>query len=166
MKRHMITLLVFVLAGIIPAYAQNALRVDIPFDFTIANKPLAAGQYTLQIIHDLLTVQILSESGRVETYALVIPAVRSSVPEVITQWTPGTISGYGSSTNQSNPVQPQATKMDNCVVFNQYGGQYFIAKMWFGLEGREFPITRSERAVRTAGTDPKPATLLLAASLP
>jgi hypothetical protein len=43
--------------AVMPAIAQSVVRVNVPFDFSISDRALQAGQYSVSVSHDRLTVQ-------------------------------------------------------------------------------------------------------------
>jgi len=149
MKKCLIVLALLVLGSVAPVYSQDGFTIDVPFSFTAGDKTFGPGQYTIRLIADRFTAQICANDGDDAGFAQTFKTERSSIPEVITQWTPGAIGGYGkagvASSNQVNNQPVARTIREYSVVFNKYGDQYFATKMWLGLEGREFLKGRTER---------------------
>jgi hypothetical protein len=105
--------------GVVPAFAQNTLRVtaDIPFAFTAGNKLLPAGQYTLVAEARSSVARLYDETGKKSVL-------------VLTNSDPGP--GYGSSA---------------IMKFNRYGGKNYLAEVWSAAaaSGRVLPKTPGER---------------------
>ena len=98
----------------------NTIRANIPFDFTVADKQLPAGQYSIgrsqPTVGDLI-LAISNSDGRAN--AITIPV---------------------------QTMEPQnATKL----IFHRYGDQYFLYQVWRvgSSTGRAIPKTRRERQV-------------------
>jgi hypothetical protein len=102
-----VTMVMFIaVVGLSSAKAQTSgptiLRVDIPFDFTVGNQTLPAGEYRVTCLNsasDLKVLQLREKAGRVTML------VRTS--SVI------------------GKTHDNAT-----LVFNRYGEQYFFAQAW------------------------------------
>jgi hypothetical protein len=100
---------------------QYKMTAKIPFEFTVANKKLPAGEYSVRRAQQTsgdLVLQIDSKDGRESISRLTIP-VNTLEP-----------------TNESR------------LVFHRYGDEYFLFEIWpaGGNTGRELPKSRSERA--------------------
>ena len=116
----LVLLSVAALAASAKAQTVNGLRANIPFDFTVAGKRLAAGHYSItrasQTNGDLvLEVNSLDEHSRA------FP-ITSRVESV--------------------------TARDNSVlIFHRYGDEYFLAQVWAAgsTTGRAFVKSRRER---------------------
>jgi len=97
------------------------MTANIPFEFTVANKKLPAGEYSVTRAQETsgdLILQINSKDGRESISRLTIPV---------------------------NTLEP---KDDSRLVFHRYGDEYFLFEIWpaGGNTGRELPKSRSERA--------------------
>jgi hypothetical protein len=95
------TLSLFVTLAAVSAYAQSDMRlnVNIPFEFSVRNKVLPAGEYTVsQITRDTLLIR--SVDGNAHEIFLTLPSLARTTP------------------NQS------------ALVFNRYGDEYFLSKIW------------------------------------
>ncbi|MEW6206774.1 MAG: hypothetical protein AB1631_00300 [Acidobacteriota bacterium] len=107
----------FVAAVSLSAFAQaRGLTADIPFNFTVKERALPAGHYTIEAVRlagsDAL--RIISADGRISATVLVRAESRESGQE------------------------PR-------LVFNRYGDQYFLAEV-FGFERRTaHQLARSKR---------------------
>jgi hypothetical protein len=116
-------------AAIVPAKAQSLqykLTANIPFDFTVMDKKLPAGKYSIgraQNSNGDLVIQIASADRRDSVTRLTIP--------VLTR----------------DPVK------QGVLVFHQYGDEYFLYEIWpaGGTTGRAFPKSRTERELERKG---------------
>ncbi|MDT4955445.1 MAG: hypothetical protein QOJ02_3583 [Acidobacteriota bacterium] len=112
--------LVLMLAVIsVQAQSRGKIEVNVPFEFSLGNKTLPAGAYS---VRQLSRNSILIESADGQT-------------RVIAQ-TPGTAqAGEGERATQER------------LVFHQYGNQYFLAQVWMtrGSDGRELSQSGAER---------------------
>ena len=101
---------------------QYRIRVNIPFDFSIANKKLPAGNYSI---------------GR---------AIQNSDNSVLS-----ILDGRGHTKEArlSIPVLAAEAKNQATLVFHRYGDQYFLFQVWPAGEttGRQFYKSRSERDI-------------------
>lgn len=111
------------IAGLSTAKAQTSgstdLRVSIPFAFSVGDKTLSAGEYTLHCTNpasDMKTLQLRSHDGRVSVMV------------------------------RTNSVIGR-TQEDAKLVFNRYGDQYFFAQAWLPADniGMQATKSRSER---------------------
>ena len=114
----------------------NRIKANIPFDFTVAGKKFAAGQYSIVRANPTVGDQILSVSSADD---------RSRV-------LPITI-----------PVTTLDAKEKSTLVFHRYGDEYFLAQVWPAGEttGRAFTKSRREKQLeqeqRAAATNNKVA---------
>ena len=121
-----VTMLVSIIAlAFMTAVATNAqsgrqtLRANVPFDFVVGGKTLAAGEYTVaKINQDSTGIQV---SGRANHQN----AIRLSIP-----------------------VQAKASEQRAMLIFHRYGDQYFLSQVWMpgSSEGREMLKSKAERA--------------------
>ena len=124
MRKHMIRVLTmfgFLMAmTAATAFAQErpTLKVNIPFDFSIANRTLPAGEYTVTE-RNAVGQTIIIRNNTAKTAACAI--------------------------GRSLPAKSEANKP--MLVFHRYGNQYFLAQVvhagW--LDGQELVQTRTER---------------------
>jgi hypothetical protein len=115
---------VFASDGHAQTTASATLRAEIPFAFTVGEKSLPAGVYTVRILNptsDRKTLQIRSENGRVSAM-------------VQTLGVNGALSD------------------DAKLVFHRYGKQYFFAQAQMAGETTSLAATktRAERATQRA----------------
>jgi hypothetical protein len=100
----------------------NGLKVNIPFDFTVGEKKLPAGEYSVGRAQrsDDIAISISDVEGRARTIRL---------------------------TNATTTSHP---KNRSSLIFHRYGDQYFLFEVWpaGGNVGRQFPVSKSERAQR------------------
>jgi len=99
------------------------IRANIPFDFSIGNKKLSAGAYSISRARqnsDDTILSILDGDGR-----------SKAIPS-------------------SHAVETLRSKDKSTLVFHRYGDQYFLYQIWRAGEttGREFVISRDERDIR------------------
>ncbi|HYJ47837.1 MAG TPA: hypothetical protein VEV81_14575, partial [Pyrinomonadaceae bacterium] len=122
-----VTMLVSIIAlAFMTAVVSNAqshsqkLRANVPFDFIVGDKTLAAGEYTVGAIGDTSNDGIM---------------VRST-------------DGRHSAIRLSNSVQASAPTKRAMLTFRRYGSSYFLAQIWTpgSAEGREMAKSKSERA--------------------
>jgi hypothetical protein len=114
----------FAVTGNAQTSASQTMRASIPFTFTVGDKTLPAGVYTVSILtptSDRKTLQIRSENGRDSAIVQTLP-VRNALAE------------------------------DTKLVFRRYGDSYFFAKAQLAGETRSFAAfkTRAERATERA----------------
>jgi len=103
---------------------QYRIRVNIPFDFSIANKKLPAGNYSIgRAIQnsDNTVLSILDGRGHTKEARLSIPVLAAE-------------------------AKNQAT-----LVFHRYGDEYFLYQVWTAGEttGRQFLKSSAERALQS-----------------
>lgn len=122
----MIAMIVLVGSMAVAAKAQVSGRTqmiaNIPFQFTVGNKTLPAGEYRvtcLKSASDHTVVQLRSNDGKAAA---------------LVQMT--AVTGKSQETAR--------------LIFNRYGNQYFFAQAWTGAEsaGLEASKSRAERAAR------------------
>ena len=98
-----------------PAFAQTVpIRVTVPFDFTVGDQRLPAGEYRVAILNDS-ALRVLRMDG-------------SSVASVVTTYING------------GPNQDPTPKL----VFHRYGDRRFLSQVWTGEAGRELFASASE----------------------
>jgi hypothetical protein len=108
-----------------PALGQNLaykVRANVPFDFTVADKQLPAGRYSIGRVEQGFDSNILSITGLDNSSNI----VRSSLP-----------------------IQGRETTNVGRLVFHRYGNRYFLAELWLSgsSTGRKLFKSRSEREV-------------------
>jgi hypothetical protein len=131
-------LLITAAAGSALAQSPEKVIVDVPFNFIVGDKTLAAGEYSVRNI----------STGR--TQALLI---RSA-------------DGRSAYITLTNPVQGSSVRKGARVVFKQYGDRYFLSQVWTpGVDvGRAVPKARLQREAeseeaRAANAGPATVTL-------
>jgi hypothetical protein len=115
------------------AQTDDKLKMSIPFDFTVGNKVIPAGEYT--IATDLGTAIVRIRDSRYQVQATV------------------------QSITGSKPAEPNHSKL----VFRVHGGQHYLASTWSAVSGsaREFVKTPAEREAELAA-GPTTYTVLVA----
>jgi hypothetical protein len=85
----------------VSAQVNHMIVVNIPFDFTVIDKHLTAGTYTLTSETSQSPFLIHGEQGGSAMFVLGFPARARKIQE------------------------------DAKLVFNRYGDQYFLSKIWY-----------------------------------
>jgi len=125
-----VTMLVSIIAlAFMTALVSNAqshgqkLRANIPFDFVVGNKALAAGEYTVG------SITSTSSDGL---------AVRSA-------------DGRQNAIRLVHNVQANAPKNRAMLTFRRYGSTYFLAQIWMpgSADGQEIAKSKAERAAES-----------------
>ncbi len=103
------------------AQARTSYTARIPFEFTVGDKTVPAGEYTIacdQTAEGLVLLR-LNEAER------------------------------DSVMNMTHAIQARAPRAKTVLVFNRYGNQYFLAEMWRAgdLRGRQLSKSSRERAI-------------------
>jgi hypothetical protein len=98
----------------------NRIRANIPFDFSVADKTLPSGKYSI---------------GR---------ARRDSDDSILSI---ADVDGRSKAIRTSIPVETWPAKDKTTLVFHRYGDQYFLFQVWPAGEttGRQFLKSHSER---------------------
>lgn len=131
MKKLFILVLLFLLAVLTAGsvYAQDIMiKADIPFAFTVGDKTLLAGVYSVERQHLSSTI-FLRGTEKPEAQAM----------------------SYGIGGGQNFNVEPK-------LVFRRYGEQYFLAQVWMGAGNavaREIPKSSKERQVARSTFEPE-----------
>jgi hypothetical protein len=120
------------------AFAQAGHRaiVNIPFAFNVGGKTLPAGEYRVQPYRRDTDKVWLIQSVEHRTGIYVMTA----------------------------PLQANAVREEGQLIFNRYGDQYFLSKVWTpGTNtGFELPVSRQERAVEVASNTERQTYVLTA----
>ena len=130
---------VAMIAASVPTKAQSLqykLTANIPFDFTVLDKKLPAGKYSIgraQNSNGDLVIQIVSADGNENVSRLTFPVITD------------------------DPAK------QGVLVFHQYGDEYFLYEIWpaGGHTGRALPKSRSERELERKNNDVKVARVVL-----
>ena len=132
----LISLLIFLTAGSV--YAQVRVKADIPFAFTVKDKSLEAGTYTVSQYGIAIQALLIQELKNPEGQAYVLAnAVETNL---------------GKSLDRPR------------LVFRRYGEQYFLGQVWMGegnTTGRE--IGKSAKELQVAKNSPEPELIYVAA---
>ena len=113
----------FVSTGV-AVHAQSAsslVRASIPFDFTVGDKTLPAGDYLWQRVWEN----------------------SDSVMKITSR------DGHRSVTFMTHSVIDNKNQTGARLVFRRYGSEYFLAQVWTGFDssGRELHRSAAERAI-------------------
>jgi hypothetical protein len=109
---------------------QYKLTANVPFDFTVSDKKLPAGKYSIsraQTSNGDLVLQIVSADGQKNISRLTIPVI-------------------------THKPMNQGT-----LVFNRYGNDYYLSEVWpaGGSTGRELLKSRTERDLARKAQEPQ-----------
>ena len=109
---------------------QYKLTANVPFDFTVSDKKLPAGKYSIsraQTSNGDLVLQIVSADGQKNISRLTIPVI-------------------------THKPMNQGT-----LVFNRYGNDYYLSEVWpaGGSTGRELLKSRTERELARRAQEPQ-----------
>ena len=112
-------------AAVASANAQLSIpvRAKIPFDFTVGDKKLEAGEYTFSRLTGLSRNNVMFVSSS----------------DASTRMFQSTLA-----------AQVLTPKNESTLVFHKYGDQYFLEQIWTSgeQEGTQLPESRAERTVR------------------
>jgi hypothetical protein len=136
-SRSLITLAAVVALASVTGYAQSSgIRVSVPFEFAVGQAVFPAGDYTVRAATSAGLVRLQAANPSSGGYVHANRAVRDNTQE-----------------------QPT-------MVFNRYGNNYFLARIWWAAsaDGLEFPRTKTEiELAKTAGVR-RPEQVTLVAS--
>ena len=120
----MLSLLLVLTAASVSAQTRRS-TVNIPFSFTVGEKTLPAGEYTIE-------------------------PQRKDSDNV---WLIQTRGGHSSVFFTTASVWTNKTQEETRLVFNNYDGQYFLSQIWAtgSNNGRELNVTRPERTLAKNG---------------
>ena len=111
---------------VVPSFAQSIkLKANVPFDFTVNNKEMPAGEYTVNTVPGSLVLSLRQESAGATALSL--------------------------SSNMTEPGKPSSGESQ--LVFHRYGNHYVLTQVWDESvgSGRMLPQSRTERELgRTA----------------
>jgi hypothetical protein len=121
------------------AQAQEALAVNIPFDFMAGDMQLPAGEYTVKV--------------SAPTHTLILISRKDS-----------TKSGF-INTNAAVSVEPQS---ESKLVFNRYGDHYFLSQVWTegNSQGRQLLKSGREKEMSQIAKNETRGQVTLVAELP
>ena len=133
-KFGLLAVIAVISAGV-PAKAQSLrerLTVNIPFEFSVMDKKLPSGKYSIgraQLSEGDLIIQISRVDGDESVSRITIPVVSRDAAK------------------------------DGMLVFHQYGDEYVLAEIWpaGGNTGRALPKSRTERELEQKNGDQKVA---------
>jgi hypothetical protein len=125
MKKQMLTIaatlaLTLIAAGQCGAQ-QSALKVNVPFAFTVGDKAMPAGEYRVADLSRAQSVQTIQQSdGRASIMVMTNAVVR-----------------------EGDAPSPRLT-------FHRYGNRYFLVQIWTGgTQGRQLVKSHGERELAT-----------------
>ena len=111
---------------------QYKVTANIPFDFTISDKKLPAGKYSVVRAQNSTGDQVLLFSSA---------------------------DGHQQLSRLTIPVYALDVMKEGVLVFHQYGDEYFLTEIWpaGGQTGRALPKSRAERELQRQSNEPKVA---------
>ena len=114
---------------------EYRLTANIPFDFTVSNKKLPAGEYWIG----------RAQQGNGDS------VVRIS-----------SVDGHANISRLTNPVITVSPKRQARLIFHRYGAEYFLFQIWpaGATDGRSLPKSRSERELERKAHDAQIAEIL------
>ncbi len=118
MKTNLLRLSLVPVLAVTAAFAQNVtlMEANIPFDFTVGQKTLPAGRYTV-------------DRGLVPTAVVIRSEDSKKAVIVIVQ------AAYSNAWHDTGSL-----------VFDRYGSSYFLSQIWTpGRDGRSLPPGKRER---------------------
>jgi hypothetical protein len=132
---------IFVLAIMAAAQgtrAQQAIIVNVPFEFTAGDTKLPAGEYTVGKSSSDSPVLLIARVDHSE--AVLVP---------------------------SNAAQANEAQSDSKLVFHRYGDRYFLAQVWTAgsARGRQLMKSSAEKEMALSARNEKPEQVTLVASL-
>jgi hypothetical protein len=121
----MLSLAVTLTVAAVYANPTDTLKANIPFDFSVGNKTLPGGVYTVRPITSTGMLRIRREDGR---EAVMI---------------------------QTNGVIARQAQDQTKLVFRRYGNKYFLVQIWTAGDsnGRELWKSRTERELIKKGSN-------------
>jgi hypothetical protein len=121
------------------AQAQEALVVNVPFDFIAGNQNLPAGEYSVKVSQTDARIVLIER--RDATAAMFI----------------------GTNTVVANTIQSESK-----LVFNRYGDRYFLSQVWNegNSLGRQLMKTSREKEIAQTAKNETQGQVTLVAELP
>jgi hypothetical protein len=121
------------------AQAQEALVVNVPFDFIAGNQNLPAGEYSVKVSQTDARIVLIER--RDATAAMFI----------------------GTNTVVANTIQSESK-----LVFNRYGDRYFLSQVWNegNSRGRQLMKTAREKEIAQTAKNETQGQVTLVAELP
>lgn len=105
--------------------SQPLMKVNVPFQFTVANHTLPAGEYMISTIQPERTIRIASVKGKASEILTVSPLYAS---------------------------RPSANSR---LVFNRYGDSYFLAEVWSTGQNVARNVPQGKREIEMASNGTK-----------
>ena len=142
-KRTGMLLAIALLLGAFSVYTQAEnvpfIRVSIPFDFTVENQTLPAGDYTIldSDVHPQVVVWLQSADGKHTAIVRTYP---------------------------SYALHPSARTQ---LIFQRYGGEYFLSQIWTlgSSSGREVQLSNRTKELAKNGSSSDVTTIVADAML-
>jgi hypothetical protein len=102
----------------------NRITANIPFDFSVGEKKLSAGTYSITRLNHIIGDAVLLVAD---------------------------VDGHAKAIRSSNPAHRSRNNGKASFVFHRYDDQYFLFQVWPGgaTIGRQFPRSRSEQQIQS-----------------
>ncbi len=129
MKRQVFTVLtmlaLFSTLMVAGSHAQTnpKILVEIPFNFEVGSKVLPPGEYTVEVLHPGQQTLLIRSTDFREKAIVLTNTVQAA----------------------SRPAQPR-------LIFNRYGDQYFLARVWTSSDVLGCELIKSHRELRLANS--------------
>jgi hypothetical protein len=134
---HKMILAMFLLLAVGIGYAQNGIKVSVPFDFMVGKQTFPAGEYTVAPMPMSLNIMLL----------------RNHAGEVLT-------------VIQTNPAESRERVSSAKLVFHQYGGEYFLTQIWETGSDFGQQLIKSSSEIEMAKAARSPVELIALSSAP
>ena len=112
--------------GVVYAQANEIVKADIPFQFTLNEKAMPAGNYEISMAD----------------------------PEDPTVWVFRSTSGEAEEMADTNTKQAESPAPQTELVFDEVVGHHFLRELWIEgqMDGREIPMSKTEKELEKQGT--------------
>lgn len=131
LQRSFLIIGVLALLTATTAFAQTKIVADVPFDFSVGDTLMPAGQY--KITYNLTTKDVIRLNCRHKRATVATMAPRLEKADA--------------------GQQPK-------LVFNRYGKRHFLANVWMGTSVRTVPQSKAERELIAQLSRPTAVTVL------
>jgi hypothetical protein len=119
-------LAMFVLLAVGVGHGQSRAKVTIPFNFSVDAQRFSAGEYTVEPLSNFPRLIVL----------------RNERGQALMVWT--------------NRVESKEAPNSAKLVFNQYGGHYFLAQIWEAKNDAGRQLTKSHAEIEMAKEQQSP----------
>jgi len=161
MTKQLTVLFVVILCLGTTAFAADCVKADVPFAFMVGNHAFPAGTYIIEQTgrKGLGIVKISSRDNGDAVFSFTNKTVRKNDFNY-------EIFVMGKKSPDTDTEKP--VKLSNegvfSLVFNRYGSQHFLSKMWMGSKGQQFVKSSAEKEAMAASTLPTDTVILEASA--